>query len=134
MKHSFKIFVIAVLFFCLFVLNAVGEIKPGEINISYTTTNSAICPPSIFNLGGNCQYPGIKDIVLKITNLVLKLAPVALVLLIILGGFFYLFSFLGPEKIKTGHRYIQYGIIGYILLLIITLILSIISAFFGRNI
>jgi hypothetical protein len=91
----------------------------------------SVCPPGILGKGP-CQYPSLIDLFQRINELLLKISPPLLVLLIILGGLMYLLTpFNVQEYIKKGHSYIIYAIFGYILLLLVTLIFTIISAFLG---
>jgi len=129
MSVNFKIFLIFILILG-FSFRSLASIEPGEVKIIYATQSVQVCPPSILG-SGVCQYPSIQDIVLKISEIIIYIAPVVLVLLIILGGFFYLFSAFGKKNIELGHQYIKWGVIGYIILLIITLVLSFISVFLG---
>jgi hypothetical protein len=107
------------------------QFKPGEVTITWTPINVSVCPPGI--LGGEpCSYPIFIDLIKRINEFLLTISPPLLVILIILGGLMYLLSPIGPEEyIKKGHRFIWYAILGYILLLLVTLIFTIISAVLG---
>jgi hypothetical protein len=107
------------------------KIRPGEVKVTWTSTLISVCPPGILGKGP-CQYPSLIDLFQRINELLLKISPPLLVLLIILGGLMYLLTpFNVEEYIKKGHSYIKYAIFGYILLLLVTLIFTIISAFLG---
>jgi hypothetical protein len=107
------------------------QFKPGEVTITWTPINVSVCPPGI--LGGEpCSYPSLIDLIKRINEFLLTISPPLLVILIILGGLMYLLTPLNvEEQIKKGHRFIKYAIIGYILLLLVTLIFTIISAILG---
>jgi len=107
------------------------EFKEGEVNVGWTTTPISVCPPGI--LGGEpCEYPTLQELIKRIRDLLLKISPELLVVLLILGGLMYILTpFNVEEYIKKGHSYIKYAIYGYILLLLVTLIFTIISAILG---
>jgi heme/copper-type cytochrome/quinol oxidase subunit 2 len=109
------------------------KIKPGEVKVTWTSTLISVCPPGILRIGGPCEkYPTLEYLIATTTSLILKISPPLLVLLIILGGLMYLLTpFNVEEYIKRGHNYIKYAVFGYILLLLVTLIFTIISAFLG---
>ena len=107
------------------------EFKPGKTTVTWTPVRISICPPGIFG-SVPCKYPSLIDLIKRINNLLRTIAPPLLVILIILGGLMYLLSPLGVEEhIKKGHRYIIYAVYGYILLLLVSLIFTIISVLFG---
>jgi hypothetical protein len=127
-----KFFIILILIFFVFgCFSQAQELKPGEVNIKFATKTVKVCPPSIFGMQEACQFPDIKDVIDKIIDLIMDISPDVLVILIILGGFMYLLSPIKFEQIQTGHRYIKSAIFGYIILLIVTAIFSIISSLFG---
>ena len=104
---------------------------PGKVNVGWQKKQISVCPPGIFGTGP-CTYPSLVDLIKRINELLRNVAPPLLVILLILGGLMYLLTPLNVEEyIKSGHRYIKYAVIGYILLLIVTLIFTIISALFG---
>jgi hypothetical protein len=109
------------------------KIKPGEVKVTWTSTLISVCPPGILRIGGPCEkYPTLEYLIATTTSLILKISPPLLTLLIILGGLMYLLTpFNVEEYIKKGHSYIKYAVFGYILLLLVTLIFTIISAFLG---
>jgi len=107
------------------------KFKPSEIKVEFATIPGQICPPGILGTGP-CSYPTLEDIANKIINLILNISPYLLTFLLVLGGFVYLLSpFKVEEYIKKGHNYIKYAILGYILILLLSLIFSIISAIIG---
>jgi hypothetical protein len=126
-----KIILIFLIF--LSINNCLGDIKfkPGEVTVTWTTTSVSVCPPGVLG-GGPCSSPSLIDLIKRINQLLLTISPPLLVILIILGGFMYLLTpFNVEEQIKKGHNYIKYAIFGYILLLLVTLIFTIISAILG---
>jgi uncharacterized membrane protein YidH (DUF202 family) len=125
-----------ILIFLIFLLinNCLGDIefKPGEVTVTWTATSVSVCPPGILGIGGPCKYPSLIDLIKRVNELLLTISPPLLVILIILGGLMYLLApFNVEEQIKKGHNYIKYAIFGYILLLLVTLIFTIISAILG---
>jgi hypothetical protein len=125
-----------ILIFLIFLLinNCLGDIefKPGKVTVTWTATSVSVCPPGILGIGGPCKYPSLIDLIKRANELLLTISPPLLVILIILGGFMYLLApFNVEEQIKKGHNYIKYAIFGYILLLLVTLIFTIISAILG---
>jgi hypothetical protein len=107
------------------------QFKTGNVTVTWTPILISVCPPGIFG-GEPCSYPDLIDLIKRINQLLLTISPPLLVILIILGGFMYLLSpFNVEEQIKKGHRFIWYAILGYILLLLVTLIFTIISAILG---
>lgn len=104
--------------------------RPGEVIIKWETTSINICPPGIFGIS-SCQYPDIQDVIKEIIDFVLDISPFVLVILIIIGGLTYMLSVFNPQMIQIGHKYIQWAIYGYIILLLVTLIFSFISFIFG---
>jgi hypothetical protein len=108
-----------------------AQTKPAKIKVEFKTIPGQICPPGILGTGP-CSYPTLEDIANKIINLILNISPYLLTFLLVLGGFVYLLSpFKVEEYIKKGHNYIKYAILGYILILLLSLIFSIISAIIG---
>jgi len=108
------------------------QFKPGEVVVTWTTVTVSVCPPGILGIGGPCKYPTLEYLISTTTSLLMKVSPPLLVVLLILGGLMYLLTpFNVEEYLKRGHRYIRYAIYGYILLLLVTLIFSIISAVLG---
>jgi hypothetical protein len=132
-----KIILLILIFLGLGLINNVWggekeEFKGGKITVTWTTTPVSVCPPGILGIGGPCEYPTFQQLAERIRDLLLKIAPPLLVILLIFGGLMYLLTPFGPEEyIKKGHRFIWYAILGYILLLLITLIFTIISAVLG---
>jgi hypothetical protein len=125
-----------ILIFLIFLLinNCLGDIKfkPGEVTVTWTTTTVSVCPPGILGIGGPCEYPTLEYLIATTTSLILEISPPLLVILIILGGLMYLLTpFNVEEQIKKGNRFIWYAILGYVLLLLVTLIFTIISAILG---
>jgi hypothetical protein len=108
------------------------QFKPGEVTVTWTPYNVSVCPPGILEIGGPCNYPTFQQLAEKIKNLLMKVSPPLLVVLLIFGGLMYLLApFNVEEYIKKGHSYIKYAIYGYVLLLLVTLIFTIISAVLG---
>jgi len=128
--------IIILILFLLFVSSAMANqseefIEPGEVKVEWETKPISVCPPGILG-SGPCKYPGLVDLIKRINKLLLTIAPPTLVILIIIGGLMYLLAPFGVENfIKKGHKYIQYAILGFIILLLTTLIFSIISALLG---
>lgn len=109
------------------------ESKKPSVNIKWIATSVKVCPPSIFG-AEKCNFPSIEEIASKTVNFIIdRLAPPLLVLLIIIGGFFYLLSPFNLNNIQTGHNYIKWAVYGYVILLLITSILSVISVFLGGS-
>ena len=107
------------------------KLTPGEIIVTWTPVQISVCPPGIFGTVP-CTYPSLIDLVKRINELLRTIAPPLLVILLIIGGLMYLLSPFGVENyIQRGHKYIKYAVIGYIILLLVTLIFTIISALFG---
>jgi hypothetical protein len=129
-----KIIFFILIFLSLGLINNVwGEeqFKPGKVDVKWQTYTISVCPPGIFG-GEPCNYPSLIDLIKRINQLLLTVSPPLLVILLILGGLMYLLTPFGPEEyIKKGHKYIKYAIYGYILLLLVTLIFTIISAVLG---
>lgn len=93
-----------------------------------------VCPPGILGKQptDRCEFPSLIDIFTEIIDLIMTVSPYILVALLILGGIVYLLSPFKPkEMIATGHRYIQWAVLGYIILLLITLVFTFISAILG---
>jgi hypothetical protein len=107
------------------------QLIPGKVEVTWTTYTVSVCPPGILG-GAPCNYPSLIDLIKRINQLLLTISPPLLVILLILGGLMYLLTPFGVEEyIKKGHNYIKYAIYGYILLLLVTLIFTIISAVLG---
>jgi hypothetical protein len=105
--------------------------KPGKVEIEWETKSISVCPPGILG-SAPCNYPSLVDLIKRINRLLLTIAPPTLVILIIIGGLMYLLTPFGVENyIKKGSNYIKYAILGFIILLLTTLIFSIISAILG---
>jgi hypothetical protein len=121
------------LIFLLIINNCLGDIefKPGKVTVTWTATSVSVCPPGVLG-GGPCSSPSLIDLIKRINELLLTISPPLLVILIILGGLMYLLTpFNVEEQIKKGNRFIWYAILGYVLLLLVTLIFTIISAILG---
>lgn len=104
---------------------------PGNVNVTFSDKPVRVCPPGILGTAP-CSYPSITDVVMRINEILRRIAPYVLVLLIVLGGLMYILTPFGIDKyIKTGHRYVKFAIIGYVILLLVTLIFLIISTIFG---
>lgn len=114
----------------LFIFMAIYNFAIGDVKIDWATITFKVCPPGILGKGP-CQFPNIIDVIKKINDLILEIAPLVLVILIILGGFMYLLSPIKFEQIQKGHRYIQYAIYGFVILLLVSLIFTFISLIFG---
>jgi hypothetical protein len=118
----------------LFLINIVfakGKFQTGEVKIEWSTKTVSVCPPGILG-GAPCTYPSFIDLVKRIKDLLLAISPYLLVILLILGGLMYLLVPLNVEEyVKKGHKYIKYAILGYIILLLSSLIFTIISAVLG---
>ena len=109
----------------------IPSFKPGKVTVRWGEVDITICPPGIFGSSG-CSYPDLIAIIRKINDFLLNISPPLLVVLIILGGLMYLLTpFNVEEYIRKGHNYIKYAIFGYILLLLVTLVFSIIRAILG---
>jgi hypothetical protein len=112
------------------VLSQTQDKSVGEVHVTFTTVSISVCPPGILGKGA-CQFPDIIDVIHKFTSLVIEISPFVFVILIIIGGFMYLFSPFKFEQIKTGHKYIMWAIYGFILVLITSLIFEFIANIFG---
>lgn len=98
-----------------------------KLEIRFISYTAPICPPSILGMPSSresCVFPSIDDIISAISNFIIsELAPLTLVILIIIGGFLYLLMVFQPSFLELGHKYIKWGIYGYIILLLIFSIL-----------
>jgi uncharacterized membrane protein YraQ (UPF0718 family) len=107
------------------------EFKPGKVDITWTTVTVSVCPPGIFGMEP-CNYPSLEYLISTTTQFLIDISPYVLVVLLILGGLMYLLTPFGVEEfIKKGHGYIKYAIYGYILLLLVSLIFSVIKMIIG---
>jgi len=125
--------IVILILFLLFVSLVMGkEDKEGKVDVTWDSKNVSVCPPGILG-SAPCKYPSLLELIIRINNLLITtIAPPTLVILIILGGLMYLLTPFGVEKyIEKGHKYIKYAILGFIILLLTTLIFSIISAILG---
>jgi hypothetical protein len=129
-----KIILLILIFLGLGLINNVwgGESpRPGEVEVTWTPYTISVCPPGIFGVAP-CNYPSLIDLIKKIRDFLLTIAPPLLVVLLIFGGLMYILTpFKVEEYIKKGHSYIKYAIYGYVLLLLVSLIFTIISAVLG---
>ena len=128
MKRS----VLTILIFLVSINNVLGDkFEPGKVEIKWQTYTISVCPPGILG-SGPCKYPNLTDLIIRIKDFIFSISPSLLVILLILGGLMYLLTpFNVEEYIKKGHNYIKYAILGYVILLLITLIFTIISAILG---
>jgi hypothetical protein len=107
------------------------QFKPGKVEVTWVTKTVSICPPGILG-GGPCEYPTFQQLAERIRDFLLAISPRLLVVLLIFGGLMYLLTPFGVEEyVKKGHSYIKYAVYGYILLLLVTLIFTVISAVLG---
>jgi hypothetical protein len=129
-----KIILILSVFFVLGGISFVfgeGIFKPGKVDVKWNLVPVSVCPPGVLG-GGPCSSPSLIDLIKRINQLLLTISPPLFVILIILGGFMYLLTPFDVKKfIETGNRFIKYAIVGYVLLLLVTLIFTIISAILG---
>lgn len=132
MKKKFLILdlFIFLLFFNFILNNLTLAAEEGEIYVTFTTVTVSICPPGILGKGA-CEFPSIIDVIQKIVDLIIEIAPLVFVIIVILGGFMYLLSPIQFEKIVKGHKYIQWAIYGFALILIASLIFEFIANIFG---
>lgn len=104
--------------------------KEGEVVVTWTEATISVCPPGIFGKGP-CEFLSILEIIQRIWNFLLYLAPFILTILIIIGGFYFLLITFKPEARDTGWRYIKEAVVGYIVLLIISGVFTLIRFIFG---
>lgn len=137
MKFTFKKFLIIFVLF-LFLINFVfaqtqqkQQQEPQQVQedsavkVDFEKTTITVQPPQTI-------FSSLFDFFKKFNDLILTTAPYILVILIILGGFMYLLSPIEvKEMIIKGHSYIKYAIFGYVILLLISLVFSIIQSIFG---
>jgi len=108
-----------------------GGLKSGTVTVTWVTKTVSVCPPGIFGVTP-CNYPNLIDLIKKINQFLLTISPPLLLFLIVLGALMYLLTpFNVEEQIKRGHNYIKYAILGFTILLLVTLIFEIISGILG---
>ncbi len=106
------------------------EIKPGEVFVTWSEATISVCPPGIFGKEA-CEFIGLLEFIQRIWNFYLYIAPFVLTFLIILGGFYFLLITFKPEMRNIGWGYIKNAVIGYVLLLIISGVFTMIRFIFG---
>ncbi|BCX15486.1 MAG: hypothetical protein KatS3mg097_378 [Candidatus Parcubacteria bacterium] len=128
----YLIFILIIPIYNFYVLS--GSDETAKVEISFVTYTAAVCPPSILGIPSSrasCTFPSIVDIIATTSNFIIsELAPLTLVILIIIGGFLYILMVFQPSFLELGHKYIQWGIYGYVILLLIFSILVFIQTTF----
>ncbi len=111
------------------------KITPAKVEVTTTEQPIAVIPPIIFSEEhqGTSSFASItpERIFDEIKNFVFKLAPTLFILLLIIGGIFYLLAPVNLKNIQTGSEYIKWAVIGYFVLLVITGILAAVRGIFG---
>jgi len=130
MKQVTFIFLIFSLITLTLAQEEVFRVKPGEVVVTWTVATITPCPPGIFGKEP-CEFVGLLEIIQRIWNFYLYVAPFILTFLIILGGFYFLLITFKPDMRMKGWRYIKEAVIGYILLLVISAIFTFIRFIFG---
>jgi|GEM_PF-1288910 len=129
MKKFLLLFIFLILIFN-FSFAQVEIEKPGEVVVTWTETTVNPCPPGIF--GKNpCEFVSLMEFIQRVWNFILYLAPFSLTALIIIGGFWFLLITFKPEARDIGWRYIKNAVVGYIVLLIISGVFTLIRFIFG---
>ncbi|NTU46210.1 hypothetical protein HGA88_01145 [Candidatus Roizmanbacteria bacterium] len=94
----------------------------------FTINNQRISGP--LNINGN-KNPSLADIISAITNFMIPFAAIILLLVLIWGGYNFMMSQGNPEKVKSAKAKITTGLIGFILLIVSYVIVSLVSMIFG---
>lgn len=111
-----------------------------DINVRYVTTSIAILPPGIqktFKPNGTEGIIRIEDLLSPdkdknpVIGFIFNNAPLVLVILIMLGGFFYLLSPIKSPYIEKGRKIIFYAIVGYLFILISIAVFNLIKSLFN---
>lgn len=110
--------------FPFYLLSSIG------IDVTWQENSVRVCPPSIFG-EEPCNYPDLEKVVTRIIDFILQISPYVLVILIVLGGFMYMLVVISPERVKIGRTYIYWAVVGYVILLLISLVFSAIKTLFG---
>lgn len=107
---------------------------PGVIETEVDREKIAVFAPGLF--GEEASPEGYKKItpigfVYTIRDYLFKVSNELFILLVIIGGIFYIGVGIKPEYIKEGHRWIWSAIIGYAVLLVAMAIISALKFLFG---
>jgi hypothetical protein len=126
------IFIILIFILISFVFADKEEMtKKAEVTVTWTTKTISVCPPGILGTEP-CNYPTIQNLASTTIDFLLAVSPSVLVILLILGGLMYLLVPFGVEEfIKKGHNYIKFAVLGYVILLLTSLIFTVIGAILG---
>jgi len=126
-----KIFLFLILFLVFNFTFAQLELKkPGEVAVTWTQATISVCPPGIFGKEA-CEFFSILEIIQRIWNFILFIAPFVLTLEIIIGGFWFLLITFKPDARDIGWRYIKEAVVGYFVLLIISGVFTLIRFILG---
>ncbi len=128
----YLIFILIIPIYNFYVFS--GSDDTSKLDLRFVSYTISVCPPSIFGVPSSrasCTFPSIVDIIATTSNFIIsELAPLTLVILIIIGGFLYILMVFQPSFLELGHKYIKWGIYGYVILLLIFSILVFIRSTF----
>lgn len=112
------------------------SITPGSIEVSIEKQPIAVMPVGIF--GSEANPEGYKkigpDTIAERLRVFIQdqLAPPLFVLMVVLGGVFYLFVPFNQANINKGKDYVKFAIWGYLIILVASAILTLTRGFFGN--
>ena len=112
------------------------SITPGSVEVSIEKQPIAVMPVGIF--GNDASPEGYKkvgpDTIAERLRVFIQdqLAPPLFVLMVVLGGIVYLFVPFNQANINKGKDYVRFAILGYLIILVASAILTLTRGFFGN--
>lgn len=109
--------------------DAIFKMTPGIIETDATSMKIAVTP--IGFLGLDYKNVTLKNIIDTIKNYFLKIAAPLFVLLVVVGGIYYILNIFNPGFLQKGKDWIVWAVIGYFILLIAAAIISLLESVVG---
>jgi hypothetical protein len=121
---------------------AQGGVMGVEVSVEMTSTPIAVLPPGLKNVEPKPgeEIPAYKQITFwglfnpesgLITKFFLDNSPYVFVILLIIGGFFYLLAPVSLEQVQKAHKIIKYAVVGYVAILVVSAFFSFLKAIFS---
>jgi hypothetical protein len=107
------------------------KFTPGQIEVEVVKMPIAVAPPDLFGREFSSEELSPTGIVDKIEEFILNLAPFLFILLVVIGGIFYLLNVFHPQYLQAGKNWIWWAIAGYVILLIASAIITLLESIVG---
>ena len=121
---------------------AQGGVMGVEVSVEMTSTPIAVLPPGLKNVEPRSgeEIPAYKQITFwglfspesgLITKFFLDNSPYVFVILLVIGGFFYLLAPVSLGQVQKAHKIIKYAVVGYVAILVVSAFFSLLKAIFS---